>query len=84
MAAHEEAGLPSPSGEVHEHLFFHPPTLTFGDGTLPPRRSNRGESVRSYGRHAPECARLDSTVVRFMIAERWGALIRVADGRTRC
>ena len=55
MAAHEEAGLPPPSGEAHEHFF--PPTHPyFGDGTLPPRRSSRGESMRSYGRHAPKCA----------------------------
>ena len=63
MAAHEEAGLPSPSGEVHEH-FSPPPTRIFGDGTLPPRRSTRGEPMRSYGRNAPRCARLRSTAVR--------------------
>ena len=34
MAAHEEAGLPSPSGEAHEHFFSpHPPVLWGRDAT---------------------------------------------------
>ena len=74
MAAHEEAGPPSPSGEAHEHFFFPPPTRTLGTG----RYRHGGVPVGS------PCVRMDATrrsapnrtqpPCVHVIAERWGAL----------